>query len=351
MFEFTTQTILNALNIVEVNNNNKSVGKNNVILVKEEGKNPYIRINQVRFSKGQVLDIQKKLATPEHLAKVTFDMSEVAKGDDYAGNYRILIYIGMSNNNTDSFYANDFVYNGKPFYIEFPVKKDEEAASIATKVKKIADKYLLFMSQEAIMNISIEGTKVTFECVNGYQQIKVANIQKYDTKEITCCNWNGEYEDVIVGLPLTWKIENNEYQVSETEVFVDGVKRNLGENEVGIEPGIEAFCDYNWIIHNLRLPTSANTSFWSPTKTEMPAVGATYNQYIVRMCTERDGIAGEAVGQRVHSVTNHVFYVNAALDAGTFETELKKILNNGNDWKTEADNVLEDPFENAPTEN
>jgi hypothetical protein len=76
---------------------------------------------------------------------------------------------------------------------------------------------------------------------------------------------------------------------------VDGL-RDLEDTEVGIEPGLEAFGDYNWMIHNLRLPTIANTYFWSVTKSEMPVVGGNYTQFIIRVCKERDGIAGEVVG-------------------------------------------------------
>jgi len=89
--------------------------------------------------------------------------------------------------------------------------------------------------------------------------------------------------------------------------------RDLTEDEVAITPGIEAFGDYNWIIHNLRLPTLANTYLWSANKSEMPVVGGTYTQFIIRMCVDRDGIAGGVVGQRATSVTTHVLYV---LDQG-----------------------------------
>jgi hypothetical protein len=126
----------------------------------------------------------------------------------------------------------------------------------------------------------------------------------------------------------------------------DGELRDLEDNEFAIVPGLEAFLDYNWIIHNLRLPTAANTYFWSVTKPEMPVVGGQYNQYIVRMCKERDGIAGQVVGHRATSVTTHVFYV---LDQGnnisTFETELKKILPTGkSDFEKKADEVAADPY-------
>jgi hypothetical protein len=59
---------------------------------------------------------------------------------------RIVLYIGLSMNCQDPFYANDFVYKGKPLFIEFPVKYGETADTVAKRVKAIADKYLLFQT-------------------------------------------------------------------------------------------------------------------------------------------------------------------------------------------------------------
>jgi len=121
---------------------------------------------------------------------------------------------------------------------------------------------------------------------------------------------------------------------------MDGL-RDLEDNEIAIEPGLEAFGDYNWIIHNLRLPTLANTYFWAVTKSEMPVVGGNYTQFIIRLCTERDGIGGEVVGQRATSVTTHVLYV---LDQGNNVATVKSILAPLATAKTDADDALANPF-------
>ena len=56
-------------------------------------------------------------------------------------------------NSQDSFYSNDFVYKGKPLYIEFPVNSDsEEASTTANRIVKIANKYLLFMAHKQLLN-------------------------------------------------------------------------------------------------------------------------------------------------------------------------------------------------------
>jgi len=133
---------------------------------------------------------------------------------------RIILYIGLSMNYQDSFYANDFVYKGKPLSIEFPVKYGETADVVAKRVKAIADKYLLFQTQEKILNVTAttdsstpgsETGTVTFEGVNGYQLIKKAVMQKYDPEAITvdCCSKTGDFVDVITGVPVIYVLSGN----------------------------------------------------------------------------------------------------------------------------------------------
>lgn len=351
MFEFTTQTVFNTIKKDTLVKGQKPAKGANVLVGGTDLK-PELRIGNLRFNKDDVLDIQVKNHTVENLAKVEFDLDKVKtlvtadSKDVFAGSYRIVLYLGLSMNSQDSFYANDFVYKGKPLYVEFPVNSESESTeTIAKRIVKIANKYFLFMAQDQIMNVTAEDGKITFEAVNGYQIIKKAILQKYDpnANQIDCCNNNGDFIDIVTGVPVTWTADETtgEVTVGDQTLDVDGL-RDLEDNEVAIEPGIEAFCDYNWLIHNLRLPTLANTYYWSVTKNEMPVVGGEYTQFIIRLCKERDGIAGEVVGQRATSVTTHVLYV---LDQGNnvsdVKTELAKLVDS---FKTDADDVLSDPF-------
>lgn len=351
MFNFTTQTIFNSIiKTTENDVRDKKAPKGYNIILKDGAKGPELRIGNTRFNKDNVLDIQIKNHTVESLAKVEFDLAKMItlvtadSKDVQEGNYRIVIYLGLSMNSQDSFYANDFVYKGKPLFVEFPVTAADTAETIAKRIVKIANKYMLFVAQDKILNVSEDKGKVTFEGVNGYQLIKKAILQKYDpnANQIDCCNNNGDFVDVMIGVPVTYITDptTGEVVVGDKTLDMDGL-RDLADNEVAIEPGLEAFGDYNWIIHNLRLPTLANTYFWAVTKSEMPVVGGEYTQFIIRVCTERDGIGGEVVGQRATSVTNHVLYV---LDQGnnvaTVKTELAKLVT----AKTDADDALANPY-------
>lgn len=357
MFNFTTQSVYN--NIVVQTGATPVAGAN--VIVNSSPKTPYIRIGNTRFDipTGQEklaygLTLQAKKPTPESLASVTFDMSEIAIGvadttKELTG--RIVLYITLSMNSQDSFYANDLVYKGKPIFIEFPVKKGDSAATIAAKVVRNANKYFaLTVGSEKIVNVTSSGGNVTIEGVNGYQQFTKAILQKFDPEANTvdCCTNKGDYVDIITGVPVIYELNaNGSVNIGTTpkKLAEGGTAEALAENEVAIKPGLEAFGDYNWIIHNLRLPTMANTYFFSPTQGELPAIGQVYSQFIITMCKERDGISGEIVGARAKSVTTHVFYVAGDYTkAGTPAKALYDVLDDLGTIKTDADTKLAKPY-------
>ena len=198
---------------------------------------------------------------------------------------------------------------------------------------------MLFTTQQTILKVTADDSTLTFEGVNGYQQIKLAYLQMYDPEavKIDCCSNDGDFVNMLAGAPLMYTINNGTVTVKERVADGTDEGRALRDNEVGIEPGIEAFGDYNWLIHNLRLPTGANTSYFhSVNAQEMPVVGNTYVQYIVRLLTNRDGIGQGAVGQRVTSVTTHVFWVPST-QAAAFDTALNVL---DITKKTTADDAL-----------
>ena len=361
MFNFTTQTIFNTVNVATVADirDGKAVKDYNVVDGTSETAKPEVRFGNVRFDAANVESIAVAHHTDENLAKVTFDMSKLVDSseDKQKGSYRIALYLGLSMNSQDSFYANDLVYKGKPLYIEFPVKGTESAKTIASRVVGIAKKYMLLVAQERILNIRVEDeTKVVIEAVNGYQQLKVADLQKYDpaAAKVSCCGETGDYVTIIHGVPVVWTATLEDgVTVGEKKVDGDGQYVELENDEVAIEPGLEAFLDYNWIMHNLRLPTLANTNIWAPTKNEQPVVGGKYNQYIIRLCKERDGIAGEILGQRATTVTTHVLYVldnencgEAGGNTKAIEDLLEQLVEKSK-WITDADDKYENPFPEA----
>ena len=329
MFSFTTQTVYNQIST--------SGAKKNLIDNSGASKTPSLRIGNTRFDAATITSIQVKAPSAEQLGAVTFDMADVIpQTGETTG--RIALYLGLSMGSQDSFYSNALVYKGKPFYVEFPVKATDSADVVAKRVKAIADKFILFQTgeKEKILDVTYTATAavaadpgnnieaadavgtVTFTCVNGYQLIKRAELQAYDPKAYTidCCADQGDFITLKKGVPVIYKIVGGEVKTADgngKQYYLDeaGVETEVSGDLIAILPGLEAFGDYNWIIHNLRLPTAANTGFWSPAKDagELPIVGQEYTQFIITMCVDRDGIAGTVVGDRATSVTTHVLYV------------------------------------------
>ena len=367
MFSFTTQTVYNQIST--------SGAHKNLIDNSGDSKTPSLRIGNTRFDAANITSIQIKAPSAEQLAEVTFDMTDIIPqtGETTA---RIVLYLGLSMGSQDSFYSNALVYKGKPFYIEFPVKASDTADVVAKRVKAIADKYILFQTgeKEKILDVAYTATAavaadpgnnieaadavgtVTFTGVNGYQLIKKALLQKYDpaAHTVDCCSNQGDFITVKTGVPVIYKIVDGAVKTKDGSgkqyiINEAGEEVELGTDQVAILPGLEAFGDYNWIIHNLRLPTAANTGFWSPAKQadELPIVGQSYTQFIITMCVERDGIAGTVVGDRATSVTTHVLYVagkytQSGTPAYTVYTKLNSLKSAA--IATTADTKLVNPF-------
>lgn len=367
MFNFTTQTVYNQISTTGA--------KKNLIDNSGASKTPSLRIGNTRFDAATITSIQIKAPSAEQLGAVTFDMADVIPSTGETTG-RIALYLGLSMGSQDSFYSNALVYKGKPFYVEFPVKSTDTADVVAKRVKAIADKFILFQTgeKEKILDVTYTATAavaadpgnnieaadavgtVTFTCVNGYQLIKKAELQVYDPKAYTidCCADQGDFITLKKGVPVIYKIVNGEVKTkdgNDKQYYLDeaGVETEVSDDLIAILPGLEAFGDYNWIIHNLRLPTAANTGFWSPAKDagELPIVGQEYTQFIITMCVDRDGIAGTVVGDRATSVTTHVLYVAGKhTQAGTPAKLVYDKLNalKGSAIATTADTKLANPF-------
>lgn len=382
MFNFTTQSVYNNIIEATVANKGDRVSKDaNLILNTVSNANPTLRIGNTRFTANDIIDIHIKNPSKESLAEVTFDLDPLlTKADGADMTARFVLYIGLSMNAQDAFYANDYVFKGKPLTIEFPVKANDDGDTLAKRIAKIAKKYILLsMGTEEIIRIetadaqSASGNEgdpgyvpatsasITFKGVNGYQQIKKAVLQYFDpeAKTVDCCTKDGDYIDLITGVPVEYEIDDTTGLAIATDpaqkLTEEGLD-DLDDNEVAILPGLEAFGDYNWILHNLRLPTAANYYPWSPANRmgENPVPGQVYTQFIIRIKKERDGIMGEIVGARGVSVTTHVLYVAGNIsDSNSPAFKVNDALTNASKLNvagkvlTTADTALAAPYANA----
>ena len=291
MFQFTTTNVINS-------DKDLTTGK-----ALYEVKNDTLVVKRVaNFKKENIAAIYKAVAVDPENAKVTIDLTGVSAT---AGDVlRLSIYVGLSQASQDSRYSNDMIYKGKPFSVDFVWQ--DTAANSAKKLVETIKKYSLLVYGEKLLTASNSGAFITIEATNEYQRFKRVDLEKFE-KTPDEYPYSGKYT-VIKSLSNL---------ASKTSTQLNGTTE-------GFFAGKEGFGTYSFLLHNLRLPTSARTRAFGINQDETPIVGAKYNQYTIHYCANRGVLGLNAVGDTVKSVTTHVFYVKSDL-AGAFEALLTQV--------------------------
>ena len=172
---------------------------------------------------------------------------------------------------------------GKPIMVGFNVKNSESADKVAKRLFDLvneavcaADEFVKVENLGSAVKLTAKDMYMTFGHMENGTFVADAEFEKY----VPCgdsCNPQGEYESV------------------------DG----KFECTMNVEP----FATGEWILENLRLPSTQNLRFGT-VNDEMPIPGVVYTQFSFAYTSPRPGLGGlSGVGQRVDAVTNHVFYV------------------------------------------
>lgn len=291
MFQFTTTNVINS-------DKDLTTGK-----ALYEVKNDTLVVKRVaNFKKENIAAIYKAVAVDPENAKVTIDLTGVSAT---AGDVlRLSIYVGLSQASQDSRYSNDMIYKGKPFSVDFVWQ--DTATNSAKKLVETIKKYSLLVYGEKLLTASNSGAFITIEATNEYQRFKRVDLEKFE-KTPDEYPYSGKYT-VIKSLSNL---------ASKTSTQLNGTTE-------GFFAGKEGFGTYSFLLHNLRLPTSARTRAFGINQDETPIVGAKYNQYTIHYCANRGVLGLNAVGDTVKSVTTHVFYVKSDL-ASAFEALLEQV--------------------------
>lgn len=289
------------------------------------------------FWAPNVVAVYVRPHTDPEMAQVEIDLS----GIEETGIYRIAMYLRLQGSE-NPYYANDYVFKGKPFFIEFTKNKEEEtAAALATRVKKITNKYQHLVYENEVLDVTAEGSKVIFKATDEYQRFHIVEIQQFDIEaglRPSCCSTIGDFVTI-------------DSLDEESPVYTGRIAwgQSAGSPAHDLK-GKAGFGTYRQLIKDLRLPTPDNRRWGGIIADEAPAVGATYTEYTIVYC-KRVGIQGmDHVGDIVDAQTSHHFFVNDAVKAA-WEEELAIGLGLG-DGDTLADSdkvyVVEDEKE-SPT--
>ena len=280
MFDYTKETILN------------SVTDKNVQAI--TGLLRIFRVGEykVDYKSTNIADGKVYKAKGTEGTKATATITAVAgNSGSNAGKYRVTV--NMKNNS--KFYADyaTAVWKfQKPIYAEFTVVGDSTDNTAALMATKIANAIKLALPEN-----------------NKYITVTVDD----DDVIITATDATDMFESVVIE-----KYEPNSVLPSEGQYVASTVVGTIAKTDNKVP-----FATGDWLIENLRFPSYPNTRYNSINGDEKPVPGQLYTQYSFHYIAERKNLSGiGSVGQRLVSITNHVFYIPSTLEA-TFEAKLK----------------------------
>lgn len=259
------------------------------------------RVNN--FKQPNVVHIYKSEYTAPQLDKVTLNFGDITPLPKNGDGFRLSIYIRLSQSCQSSYYSNDMVFKGKPFSVEFSYKTSW--ADTLKKLKDTIEKYAVLVYEKPLLKVSVSGNYLTIEATDEYQRLYQVDIERY-------------YPDAYHGMGK-YVVEKS---IDEVAKVTD--RATLTGTEEGRFVGREGFGTYQWLLHNLRLPTTMRTRIYAMNSDETPIPGAKYHEYVIHYCVNRGVLGTNAVGDTVKSMTTHVFYVNDAV-AAKFEEALLEI--------------------------
>jgi rhodanese-related sulfurtransferase len=268
MFDFQKEVVLNSLKDV------KDFGAT-------------VRVDGMLYKKEYMGDVFKTVAVEGTPAKLVIN---IAEADAAVTNVmQFVIELGLDND-----YRGDFgsvlYYFRKPIVVT--LAKGTSAEDVAKAFKKAG-----FVDYK-LYDVEVEGSVVTLTMVDNYITVRKAEVMDWECSETSCNS------------------ESVEIPVSRLDLM-DGYTKNV----VG-------FGTYEYMIHNLRLPTHANIRFASPAEAEMPVKGGKYTQFSFEYTVPRRLGGLSVAGQKTESTTIHTFFVLESGDnVATFESYLAKPAN------------------------
>ena len=223
-----------------------------------------------------------------------------------SGIYRIAMYIRLRNNN-NPYFSNDWVFKGKPLYVEF------NGGDTAVQIISRAKKYMLAQYGYNLVNFSTDEEKLVITAHDQWEMF------------VDQDNNDGVRVEKLVTVDTSGKVVTGASSLPTHEAFVPDTTA-----VVDINNGTEAFGDFVHIVKDLRLPTAANRRWQGIAEGDVmgdepnddkPLPTGKYTQYTIQYTSERGVQQQSALGGLGVSRTVHVFYVESGAVAA-FEAAL-----------------------------
>lgn len=243
----------------------KEVVINDAKNVKVDAEKGIFVIDGMTYKANNVVEknVYKTMPVNGEKATVTIKLSDIQ-----GGKKQVRIELGL-----DRDYRGEF--GSALYYFRKPILMDFRDAATIEDLKEAAK--IVAASNGGVLRVKEEsGSQVVFEAADDYITVRNAVVVTFD----------------CVG----------EYCGDEMEAVV--AESNLAKTD-----NVVSFGTYEYLIHNLRLPTYANIRFASPAAVEMPVLGGEYIQYSFEYAVPRRIGGLSVVGQMNYSSTGHTFFV------------------------------------------
>lgn len=276
MFNWTNTILFNSLT--------DSSGK---AKISKEGENVHIKRVGL-FLKDNVIKISKRAASDPVKSKATIDlagMADLIEADEKGAIFRLALYVRLSGAHQSN-YSNALVLHGKPIYKEAYLKKGGTDADLAKAFKDMIVKDQ-FMRNEFLLEAEVQGTKLIVETSTECQLFTQVEIQKYD---------GVDFETILEGV----RKEQIDAQ-PDAKIVVEANKEGEGT--------------YDTLIRSIRYPEMEALRWTAINQEELPLRGMKYTQYTLCMSVDRGVLGSDAMGDKVESVSTHVFFVREDLEA------------------------------------
>lgn len=223
-----------------------------------------------------------------------------------SGIYRIAMYIRLRNNN-NPYFSNDWVFKGKPLYVEF------NGGDTAVQIISRAKKYMLAQYGYNLVDFSTDEEKLVITAHDQWEMFMDQDNNK------------GVRVEKLVTVDTSGKVVTGDSSLPTHEAFVPDTTA-----VVAVDNGTEAFGDFVHIVKDLRLPTAANRRWQGIAEGDVmgdepnddkPLPTGKYTQYTIQYTSERGVQQQSALGGLGVSRTVHVFYVESGA-VSAFETAL-----------------------------
>lgn len=317
MFQFTTTNVINSAyengyagedqHIIWSAGKDAEGGEDLSVLVLK-------RIGTFKANEVSEIDRAMPVTAKKAVAKVNLypkaAQDKVAEGKGPV-TLRLNLYVGISQGSNDAMYANDYWFKGKPLVIEYTAAGKDTAKNFIKNVKK----FLLNVCDEKWIDFDYEDNYLIITMTNEYQRFRNISVEMLNPEA-----YHGMGEWTVIN-----SIENGEIKEIKYDSEEDLASKLESMDANRFFAGREGFGTSDFILHNLRIPTSANSRWLSVHEDERPVEGANYIQYTIHQCADRGPLGLNAVGQHVTSTTTHVLYVREDLQK-SFETVLKDFV-------------------------